>query len=164
MGMLEDDLDEGVRRCVAAGHDSWTTHKDGSACTPACPIHPDYKKPRMFTSLMAANIARQHLWNGTNPDGTPVSNGPLYAALELGGEVGELLNVVKKLERERLGRAGSRVAPDAFADELGDVMICVYLLASEKGLDPMQCAAAKFNKTSKALGFPILMETDNAVS
>jgi len=40
----------------------------------------------------------------------------LFRGVELGGEAGEALNVIKKLERERLGWRGSRATPEQLAD------------------------------------------------
>lgn len=105
-----------------------------------------------FRSLTEANKARQVLWNKGG-----ATNGPLYAATELAGEVGEVCNVVKKLEREARGLVGSRATLADLEDEIGDVLICVSLLALEYGIDPDVCAARKFNKTSRKLGFPVLM-------
>lgn len=160
MGALEDDLDAGVRKCREHGHDSWTTHADGSLCTPACPIHPQYvapltpqpgKGPFVYDNLAAADAHRSQLW-GTKD--------PMFAAVELGGEVGEALNVVKKLERERLGLAGSRATVEDLADELGDVVICCQILASKYGIDLPKATARKFNKTSRKMGFPVEMAED----
>lgn len=122
--------------CLKCGKDRWA----GSPHT--CPI--------TYTSLHAANAARQVLWGGK-------SQGPLYRAVELAGEVGELCNVVKKLERERLGLVGSRATREQLEDELGDGLICLSLLALEYGIDLDAVAARKFNKTSEKLGFPIKM-------
>lgn len=170
MGALEDDLDAGVRKCREHGHDSWTTHADGSLCTPACPIHPQYAAPDKVTEadgavhrrmrrkgvvswgdLRTANVERQKLW-GTKD--------PMFAAVELGGEVGEALNVVKKLERERLGMAGSRATVEDLADELGDIVICCDLLAARYGINLERATARKFNKTSRKMGFPVEMIED----
>lgn len=109
-------------------------------------------KDGKFTSLRAANAARQKLWGSA-------SQGPLYRAVELAGEVGELCNVVKKLEREKLGLVGSRATKEQLEDELGDGLICLSLLALEYGIDLDAAAARKFNKTSEKLGFPIFMVT-----
>lgn len=109
----------------------------------------------VYDDLTTANKHRQFLWNkGHN------TNGLLYAATELAGEVGELCNVVKKLEREARGLVGSRATDEQFEDELGDVIICVFLLASERDVDPMKAAARKFNKTSRKLGFSVEMSED----
>jgi len=106
---------------------------------------------QVFKSLREANLARQILWGGA-------SQGPLYRATELGGEVGEALNVVKKLERERLGLPGSRSSKEELAAELGDVLICVDLLAAEYGIDAEAAARHKFNATSAKMGFPVRVE------
>ena len=107
---------------------------------------------KVFDDLMQAHLARNKLWQGD------IDKGPLYSVLELAGEVGELCNVAKKLERTRLGMVGSKVTPQDFEDELGDVIICAFIVAAERGIDPMAAAARKFNKTSRKLGFPIEME------
>jgi len=85
-----------------------------------------------------------------------VSNdaGMMFDALELGGEVGELLNVVKKLEREERGWRGSRATTQDFADECGDVLICLDKLARRLGVDLAEATARKFNATSEKQGFP----------
>ena len=54
----------------------------------------------MLKRLREANLARE-----AERDPKAVAS-LLYRAVELGGEAGECLNVVKKLERERLGIAG----------------------------------------------------------
>lgn len=76
-----------------------------------------------FTSLRGANAARQREWDKAG--GIDVA----YRANELAGEMGEACNVIKKLERERLGIRGSRDTVDHLAEELADVVICVDLLA-----------------------------------
>lgn len=103
---------------------------------------------RTYGSLREANSARQELWGGDQQDG-------MYRAVELGGEVGEVLNVVKKLERERLGLAGSRATITDLEDELGDAMICLDLLAKKYGINLDQVTARKFNKTSEKMGFDV---------
>lgn len=103
---------------------------------------------KRFHSLVAASAERQKLWGDKDP---------MFAAVELGGECGEALNVVKKLERERLGMAGSRATVEDLADELGDIVICAEILARKYGIDLMQATARKFNKTSRKMGFPIEM-------
>ena len=100
-----------------------------------------------FATLAEANKARQLVWGGDK-------QGPLYRAVELGGEVGEVLNVVKKLEREKMELPGSRATVADLEDELGDAVICIELLAAKYGIDTQRAAAIKFNKTSEKLGFP----------
>lgn len=73
---------------------------------------------------------------------------PLYCALELGGEAGEVLNVVKKLVREQRGWAGSRSTKQDLGEELGDVLICLDTLARAYDIDLAEVTARKFNMTS----------------
>lgn len=103
-------------------------------------------------ALREANVARQKVWD------TEGKITPLYRAVELSGEVGEALNIVKKLERERLGIRGSRAAIGDLADELADIVICVDLLAESYGIDLSGAVVAKFNKTSEKYGLPVKME------
>ena len=100
-----------------------------------------------FERLREANVLRQNEWPGTKAR-SPV----LFRAVELGGEVGEALNIVKKLEREALGYAGSRATVDDLADELADVVICVELLAERYGVDMGEATIRKFNVTSERMG------------
>lgn len=125
--------------CEKCGGDRWAGH--AHACKPQL---------QTFATLREANSTRQKLWNATRGG---ASNGALYAGVELAGELGELLNVIKKLEREARGLPGSRASRAQLREEIGDVAICLDLLASEFGEDVETCAALKFNKTSETLGF-----------
>ncbi|WP_333703374.1 MazG-like family protein [Sphingobium yanoikuyae] len=99
--------------------------------------------------------SQEHLFTKSHPHLT-VSNdaGIMFDALELGGEVGELLNVVKKLEREDRGWRGSRATPEDFADECADVLICLDKLARRRGVDLAAVTVRKFNATSDKVGLP----------
>lgn len=101
--------------------------------------------------LRAANIARQAEWC---PDQVPDLS---FRGNELGGECGEAQNVIKKLERERHGWAGSRASVDHLAQELADVIICCDLVAQQVGIDLWQAVVAKFNATSVARGLATVM-------
>lgn len=96
-----------------------------------------------LAQLRAANILRQKEWI---PVGTDL--GPLFKAIELGGEIGEAQNCVKKLEREKLGVAGSRTTLDKLAEELADGLLCIDLLAEYYGIDLDAALMTKFNRTS----------------
>src|SRR5690606_32982880 len=63
-------------------------------------------------------------------------------------------NVIKKLERERLGIRGSRATTEMLAEELADVVICADLIAMDAGIDLDAAVAAKFNATSEKVGLP----------
>ncbi len=75
-----------------------------------------------------------------------------FRATELAGECGEACNVVKKIERERLGLRGSRAGLVDLEQELADVIICTILLANSVGLDMTQAITEKFNSSSIKLG------------
>lgn len=98
--------------------------------------------------LRRANTERQLAWaDGVDP-------GLMFHAVELGGEAGELLNVVKKIERERNGWRGSRATKQDLADELADVIICADKLAGSQDIDLWEAVVAKFNATSEKVGLP----------
>jgi len=83
----------------------------------------------LFESLAAANKARQEDWKlGGNPT-IPIA----FRTIELIGEVGEALNIVKKLMREANGWRGSRATTDELGEELADCLIVIDLLWSELG-------------------------------
>ena len=98
--------------------------------------------------LRDVNTARAEAWaEGEDIDA-------LFHATELGGECGEVLNEVKKLERERRGWRGSRSSVDKLAEEMGDVLICLDKLAARYGVDLEKATRAKFNATSEKVGLP----------
>jgi hypothetical protein len=92
-----------------------------------------------------------------------------YRGNELAGEVGEMLeraldllliastvgrisNVIKKLERERLGIRGSRTTPEQLGEEMADAIICLDLAAMHMGINLNDAVIKKFNATSDAMG------------
>lgn len=99
-----------------------------------------------FTTLRAANIARQKEWDADNQISLS------YRGNELAGEVGEACNVIKKLDRERLGIAGSRDTVEHLAEELADAIICIDLIAAAEGIDMDAAVRTKFNATSEKVG------------
>lgn len=102
-----------------------------------------------FADLRNANLERQTLWC---PDQVPDLS---FRGNELGGECGEALNVIKKLERERLGWRGSRDTVDHLAEELADVVICADLVAITAGVDLGAAVLRKFNATSDKVGISV---------
>lgn len=100
-----------------------------------------------FSHLTKANENRRQEWDKDSKMTI------LFHANELAGEVGEACNVVKKLEREKLGIVGSRATLDDLANELADVVIVADLIASMAGINLEAAVARKFNATSKARGF-----------
>lgn len=95
-----------------------------------------------FQTFRAANIARDKEWN---PDKVLTLS---FRSNEAAGELGEACNILKKLERERLGLVGSRASVDLLAEELADVIICMDLIAMEFNIDLEAAIRRKFNKTS----------------
>lgn len=102
--------------------------------------------------LRHANLARQAEWDA----GAQIT--PTYRCTELAGEIGEACNIVKKLERERLGIRGSRSTVTALGEELADGVICLDLLAMDYGIDLLgHEVPKKFNATSEANGLKTRM-------
>lgn len=97
-------------------------------------------------TLRAANVAR----NVELVAGNELSLS--FRGNELAGETGEACNVIKKLERERLGIRGSRATIDQLAEELADVIICADLTAMAVGIDLEKAVRDKFNATSAKIG------------
>lgn len=100
----------------------------------------------MLEALRTANVNRQREWDPENKITL------LYHATEIAGELGEACNIIKKLERERLGIRGSRDTIEHLAEELADVIICADLIASSCGIDLSRAIRAKFNLTSEKQG------------
>ncbi|WP_368649706.1 MazG-like family protein [Brucella intermedia] len=100
-----------------------------------------------MAELRAANVARDREWN-TGSERVSMT----FRATELAGEVGEACNVIKKLERERIGLVGSRDTKEHLAEELADIVICTDLVAMDADIDLDAAIAAKFNATSEKNG------------
>lgn len=96
-----------------------------------------------FENLRSANVTRQQEWD---PDDRITL---AYRGNELGGECGEAQNIIKKIERERLGIRGSRATIEDLADELADLIICADLIAMQENFDLGAAVARKFNATSE---------------
>lgn len=120
-----------------------------------------------FKQLRISNTARQKEWDPLDRISTA------YRGNEFGGEAGEALeeaiayllnlirlsksagklqNLVKKLEREKLGIPGSRTTADDLAKELADVIICTDLIAMDADVDLWKAVRDKFNATSEKVG------------
>lgn len=105
-----------------------------------------------FFTLRAANQLRQAEWPGA-----AIRTDASFRGNELAGETGEACNVIKKLERERLGIAGSRDTVSHLAEELADVVICADLIADTYGIDLWAAIRAKFNATSNKIGVGVYL-------
>lgn len=96
-----------------------------------------------FDILREANRIRQEEWC---PDQKPDLS---FRGNELAGETGEACNVIKKLERARLGWVGSKATLDQLAEELADVIITADLISLACGIDLGKAVREKFNATSE---------------
>lgn len=72
-----------------------------------------------------------------------------FRGVELAGEVGEVCNEIKKLERVRLNLVGSKTDLEGIKEELADVMISADLIAMDLGIDMASEIQKKFDKTSR---------------
>jgi NTP pyrophosphatase (non-canonical NTP hydrolase) len=108
---------------------------------------------RRYLTLRAANVARNAEWDPENRITLA------FCGVELAGETGEACNIIKKMERERLGIRGSRATTDQLAEELADVVICADLAAMRAGIDLDAAVRKKFNATSEKYGLSVRMET-----
>lgn len=95
-----------------------------------------------FDELFDAVALRGLEWD------SDLSRTPLFRAVELGGEAGEALNEVKKLERQRSGIAGSTSSVEKLSEELADVLITTFRLAAVYNIDLWGATVKKFNATS----------------
>ncbi|WP_433762014.1 MazG-like family protein [Brucella anthropi] len=110
-------------------------------------------------NLRAANVARDQEWN-TGTEHVSMT----FRATEFAGEVGEACNVIKKLERERIGLVGSRDTKEHLAEELADIVICTDLIAMDAGIDLDAAVAAKFNATSEKNGLATRLSISPAMA
>jgi len=72
-------------------------------------------------------------------------NNPYYPALGLGGEVGEVLNKVKKIMRDHDGKITDEYR-EILKKELGDVLWYTAALATELGIDLEEVARLNLEK------------------
>ncbi len=113
-----------------------------------------------FRTLRAANMDRCQRWHPGGLSDWSLSDWGVATA----GELGEALNVVKKLNRERDGITGNTASGDELreqlADELADVAIYLDIMAASEEIDLGAAIARKFNQTSVKVGFPERLEGD----
>ena len=105
-------------------------------------------------SLREANITPNREWD----QGRVIT--AAFRCNELAGEVGEACNVIKKLERERLGIKGSRATLEQLMEELADIVICADLIAMHYDIDLHAAVERKFNATSEKMGHKTRLELD----
>lgn len=100
-----------------------------------------------FAQLRAATISREAEWD---PDHRFDLS---FLGNATAGEVGEACNIIKKLERERLGFKGSRASIDELAEELADVILYIDIIAMRLNINLWDAIVSKFNAVSDKLDF-----------
>lgn len=118
---------------------------------------------KFLALLRKKNTERRTEWRKRLPDAIFSINrfSAIYASNELGGEVGELQNEVKKYERKVAGMDYHRTRAEirqSIEDEAADVLICLDLLCIEFGIDLEAVTKRKFNATSDRHGFETRFE------
>lgn len=93
------------------------------------------------------NLERQKEWD----EGDAITL--TYLGNALAGETGEACNIIKKLERERLGLNGTRSSASSLAEEFADVLTYLDLAAAKAGINLDEAYIAKFNAVSEKNGF-----------
>ena len=106
----------------------------------------------MLSKLREAQIKRTKRW-----DLNSVLDLSFYGNA-LAGETGEACNIIKKLERERLGVGGTKSTVADLAEELADVVIYLDIIAMKTGIDLESAIKDKFNKTSKAYDLGVFID------
>jgi NTP pyrophosphatase (non-canonical NTP hydrolase) len=120
-----------------------------------------------FDDLRVTNLRRCRRWH----QGRSLQEFPWTCAdwaLAASGEMGETANQVKKLRRIDSGAASRRdplrdVVVGQIADEMGDVVTYLDLLAAYLGIDLGSSVAMAFNDASEIEGFPEGLEATGPV-
>jgi len=107
------------------------------------------------------NLSRCNKWHNNGIESWSYADW----AVALAGEVGELCNVVKKLNRVRDGLPGNKeTAANLITNlraEVADVYLYLDLFAQRAGIDLESAVAEKFNATSERVGFPERLSVDD---
>lgn len=107
-----------------------------------------------LNELREANISRCSRWHPKGIISWSLSDWGVAAA----GEMGETLNIIKKLNRERDSITGNAVTEEelrkALADEIADTVIYLDILAESQGINLEKSIVSKFNRTSEKVKFP----------
>lgn len=111
-----------------------------------------------FGQLRLANQKRQEEWDqdaefselffGNALGGENGEMAEVILALQLTVAIGKAQNIVKKLERYRMGLRGSNATIAELGEELADVLTYTDLLANRAGIDLATVFIAKYNKVS----------------
>ena len=99
-----------------------------------------------FCDLREANQSRKKEWPGDEECDLE------FTAIEFAGESGELMEAIKKFLRGQRGIKGTTASPHDIAEEIGDVLVALDLLANKLGISLALAVRDKFNKTSEKYG------------
>jgi NTP pyrophosphatase (non-canonical NTP hydrolase) len=91
------------------------------------------------------------------PSGFETAESVENELLSLAVYTGQACNIVKKLERERLGLAGSRATVGQLRNQLNCVLYMVHYIAWIFAIRLDVAVAVKFNKTSQKVGLATMM-------
>lgn len=110
-----------------------------------------------FSELREANVSRVVKWHPTDVTPEQQWTGADWSNA-CAGEMGEAANVVKKLRRKETGVQGNKdpdydVLVSMLADEIGDTVCYLDLLAKYYGIDMGEAVRNKFNRISVREGF-----------
>ena len=104
-----------------------------------------------FQGIRDANLSRlDYFGHGSLQDGWNVAEW----GCALGGECGELLNVLKKMNRAAAFDPSQESLLLEASHEIADVYLYLDLLAQKLGINIERAVMRKFNLTSEAKGFP----------
>lgn len=130
----------------------------------------DHTDGLTFSNVRHANVERQKEWDGDAQfselffgaalSGEGGELAEIVLALQVQAAIGKANNIVKKMERGRLGLAGSRATLQELGKELADVLTYVDLLAHKVGLDLASCWVNKYNEVSDKYGMHSYVSID----
>ena len=108
-----------------------------------------------FRKVRETNVKRCNRWHPEGINSWSLSDW----GVALGGEVGEIQDVIKKLNRVRDGLVGNRGLTKEdllveFKKEIADSFLYLDLLAAAGGVDLEEAVVEKFNEVSDRVGFP----------
>ena len=111
-----------------------------------------------LSALRKANLKRVRMWHLGGVFDWSLSDWGVAA----GGEMGEALNCVKKLNRDRDGLVGNSKNAEQLMEQLGeeiaDTIIYLDLLAARAGIDLADAIIDKFNKVSNKNKFRVWLD------
>jgi NTP pyrophosphatase (non-canonical NTP hydrolase) len=104
-----------------------------------------------LNDLRHANRKRQAEWPGNEKADVA------FRCIEVAGEAGEVCEAVKKFLRAQRGIKGTTADVSKVADEMGDLMVSLDLLADELGIDLGDATRRKFNATTAKYGLTVTL-------